>query len=99
MKGLDIFVLPSLKEGLPYVILEAMQAGLPIVASRVGGLPDLIESGRNGLLVPARDSQALADALRYLIINPVERKRLGEIASQKSPNLDKMVKETMEIYS
>ncbi len=98
LKGLDIFVLPSTKEGLPYVILEALQAGLPIVASRVGGLPDLIEDGRNGLLIPAKDPQVLAKTLYRLIINPEDRKSLGLEASKTKLDLDKMINETLKVY-
>ena len=99
LKGLDIFVLPSIKEGLPYVILEAMQAGLPIIASKVGGLPDMIEDGRNGLLVPAKDQETLAKSLYGLIITPGDRKSLGEEASKKGGDIDKMIKETIVTYS
>lgn len=63
----DAFVLPSLYEGLPLAILEAMAAGLPIVATDVGGNADLVEHGRNGFLVPPNDPQALARAMAALI--------------------------------
>lgn len=83
LKALDIFVLPSVKEGLPYAIMEAMAAGLPIVASRVGGIPDLIEDGLSGVLVPPRDPQALALSLASLISNPGRRQTLGHAARQR----------------
>ena len=63
MRGLDCFVLPSLGEGISNTILEAMATRLPIIATRVGGNSELIESGMTGLLVPPADSDALADAL------------------------------------
>jgi sugar transferase (PEP-CTERM/EpsH1 system associated) len=63
MQGLDLFVLPSLAEGISNTILEAMACGLPVVATRVGGNADLVEDGRTGQIVPAGDVQALADAL------------------------------------
>jgi len=65
----DIFVLPSLYEGFGLVALEALGYGLPIVASDVGGIPEIVENGRSGLLVPASDSKALAAALDRLIID------------------------------
>jgi glycosyltransferase involved in cell wall biosynthesis len=65
LKAFDIFVLPSLKEGLPYVLLEATQAGLPIVASNVGGIPDIV--GDKGILVPPKDPEALATAIKQTL--------------------------------
>ncbi|MDO8522670.1 MAG: glycosyltransferase family 4 protein, partial [bacterium] len=78
LKAFDIFILPSLKEGLPYVVLEAMNAGLPIVASSVGGLTDLIENEGNGILVPPKSADQIADALYELIHHPATRKKYGE---------------------
>lgn len=66
LAGFDSFVLPSLNEGMGRALIEAMAAGLPVIASRVGGIPALIEDGKNGLLVPAGDSSALADAIRKI---------------------------------
>jgi len=63
MRGLDCFVLPSLAEGISNTILEAMATRLPVVATRVGGNPELIESGMTGLLVPPANSEALAEAI------------------------------------
>jgi glycosyltransferase involved in cell wall biosynthesis len=59
--------LPSLNEGTPNVIVEALASGVPVVASRVGGIPDLIRDGENGMLVPPADSDALADALQTVL--------------------------------
>ncbi len=77
LAGLDCFVLPSRNEGMGRALIEAMAAGLPVVASRVGGIPSLIEDGKNGLLVPAGDSLALAGALRRLLDNPTWSHELG----------------------
>jgi glycosyltransferase involved in cell wall biosynthesis len=74
----DIFVLPSLNEGMGRVLVEAMAAGLPIVASRVGGIPDLVKDGQNGLLVPPKDVSALENAISALLEHKEKRKRMGE---------------------
>ncbi|MFQ5458498.1 MAG: glycosyltransferase [Myxococcota bacterium] len=76
----DLFVLPSRYEGFPNVMLEAMAAGLPIVAARVSGTEDAIESGRNGLLVPPGDPAALCEALLTLATNPDMARALGREA-------------------
>ncbi len=73
----DLLVLPSLNEGLPMAIIEAMAHGLPVIATPVGGIPELVASGRTGLLVPPADSDALADALQRMIADPQERRRMG----------------------
>lgn len=66
MRAMDVFVLPSLAEGISNTILEAMACGLPVIATRVGGNPELVDEGQSGSLVPAADVQQLADALaRY----------------------------------
>jgi glycosyltransferase involved in cell wall biosynthesis len=67
----DIVVLPSLSEGLPIALLEAMAAGTPVIASAIGGVNELVRSGENGLLVPPRDPAALASAIRTLTSDPV----------------------------
>jgi glycosyltransferase involved in cell wall biosynthesis len=78
-----IFVLPCVtatdgdRDGIPNVILEAMAMGLPIVSTRHSGIPEAVEHGRTGLLVPPRDSRALADALARLIADENLRVRLG----------------------
>jgi glycosyltransferase involved in cell wall biosynthesis len=74
----DVFVLPSLNEGMGRVLVEAMAAGLPIVASQVGGIPDLVKDGQNGLLVPAEDASALAKAISDLLSDKERRNRMGE---------------------
>lgn len=76
----DIFVLATLSEGMPLALLEAMAEGLPVVASRVGGIPEIVQDGENGLLVPAGDPDALARALHRLLTDPDLRIRLGKAA-------------------
>jgi glycosyltransferase involved in cell wall biosynthesis len=76
----DINVLPSFYEGLPLTILEAMASGLPTVASNVGGIPEAIEDGVSGLLVPPGDPHRLAEALSLLLRNAATRVRIGHAA-------------------
>ncbi|MDA8389470.1 MAG: glycosyltransferase family 4 protein [Gammaproteobacteria bacterium] len=77
---LDMLVVPSLKEGMPNVVLEAMQLGLPIVSTRVGAIPEMITDGVSGLLVPAGDVSALADAMAKLMRDPDGARALGQRA-------------------
>ncbi|MBI4456214.1 MAG: glycosyltransferase family 4 protein [Acidobacteria bacterium] len=76
--AIDIAVLPSLFEGMGRVVLEAMAAGKPIVASNTGGIPDLVQHGTNGLLVEAGDPEALKRALLEVLSTPTLRRRLAE---------------------
>jgi glycosyltransferase involved in cell wall biosynthesis len=76
----DIFVLPSHTEGLPNAMIEAMAAGLPVIVTPVGSIPDVVTHEDNGLLVPPRNAPALAAALRYLIVSAERRQQLGHAA-------------------
>lgn len=78
----QVFALPSKAEGLPMALLEAMAHGMACVASPVGGIPELVRDGRNGLLVPPGDAAALAAALRSLVDDPALRRRLGQAARE-----------------
>ncbi|HEX5419951.1 MAG TPA: glycosyltransferase family 4 protein [Gammaproteobacteria bacterium] len=78
LAAFDVFTLPSKREGLGSILIDAMQAGLPVVATRVGGIPDLITHGRNGLLVPEDDSAALAGAIVRLLSDPALRAAMAE---------------------
>jgi glycogen synthase len=77
MQIFDIFVLPSQNEGMGRVLVEAMASGKPVVASRVGGIPDLVKDEKTGLLVPPGDEKALANAIMRLANNPTEARRMG----------------------
>jgi glycosyltransferase involved in cell wall biosynthesis len=74
----DVVVLPSLAEGLPLVLLEALAHARPVIATPVGGTPELVVNGETGLLVPPGDSKALAEAVRRLLDDPGLGRRLGE---------------------
>ena len=74
----DVFCLPSYREGLPMAILEAMAVGLPVVATAVGGIPDVVRDNESGLLLDAGDVAGLAVALAALARDPELRRRLGE---------------------
>lgn len=77
MNLMDIFVLASVSEAAPAVVLEAMACAKPIVATRVGGVPELIIDGETGILVPSKDSKAIAEAVLYLLNHPEEARRMG----------------------
>lgn len=101
LKAFDIFILPSVKEGLPYVIMAAMQAGLPIIATNIGGIPDMIEHEKNGIVVEPKKSEALANAIIDLAKNSEKRKILDSATEKKSETsfkLRDMVRETIQIY-
>lgn len=101
LPAFDMFVLPSKSEAFPYVIIEAGHARLPVVATRVGGIPDIITDNENGLLVPPEDTPALTRALRYLIEDAGLRDRLAHAHHEKTATftLEKMVNETEAVYN
>jgi len=80
LRRADIYVLPSYNEGLPMSLLEAMSWGVPVISTRVGGIPELVRDGEDGLLVNAGDVLALAAAIGRLAGNPEERLRMGQCA-------------------
>ena len=101
LKAFDIFILTSVKEGLPYTILEAGSAGLPVVASNVGGIPDIIENGISGILVTKSRAGEITRALEFLLQNPDKQKSYGENLKakvEKDFSLDQMIEKTKKLY-
>jgi glycosyltransferase involved in cell wall biosynthesis len=97
----DIFAMPSLTEAFPMAALEAMAQSLPIVATNVGGLSELVEDGRTGYLVPPEDPEALASRLRALIRDADQRQKMGAAGYRRVRehfSADRMVAQTAGIY-
>lgn len=97
----DVFVLPSRSEALPNAVVEAMAAGLPIVATSVGGVPDLVTSGVTGLVVPPGDPDALARAILHMLDRPDEAAAMGRAARarvRKDFGFSRMVATVEQLY-
>jgi sugar transferase (PEP-CTERM/EpsH1 system associated) len=101
MAALDIFVLSSRSEGLPMAILEAMASGLPVIATRVGGVDEVIDEGSTGLLVEPKSPEALAEAIGSLAGNRARRERMGAAGRARAIrefSLDTMVADYQRLY-
>lgn len=101
MDAFDIFVLPSIYEGLPVVLLEAMALSKCIVATRVGGIPEVVEEGRNGILVNPKNESNLAQAIRELLLNKEKRILMGKTSrerAEKEFNIQKIVLRISDLY-
>src|SRR5262245_4073655 len=104
-KRADVFVLPTYAEGTPISMLEAMAAGLPVISTPVGGIPDVVEEGVEGYIVEPGDVEALADRLTLLINDPERRRRMGRRAQDKVrpfnwdvvlPQLEREIRQAIE---
>jgi glycosyltransferase involved in cell wall biosynthesis len=98
---IDIFVLPSLDEGLGRSLVEAMAAGKPVVASRVGGIPEAVEDGKTGFLVPPGDARALAEALSFMLEHPAQTTEMGRRGRERAARLfdeERMVDRICSLY-
>ncbi len=87
LRGADLFLLTSISEGIPLTVIEAMAAGLPVVATRVGGLAEVVADGTTGCLAPSGDDAALAEQVLRLADEPALRHRLGEAGRQRAAGL------------
>jgi glycosyltransferase involved in cell wall biosynthesis len=97
----DLAVLPSFFEGMGRVLLEAMAMGIPVIGSNVGGIPDLVRHGSEGLLVPPGDPSVLASAIRSLIHQPRRAKQMGRAGVRRVTetfSAQKMVREIEQVY-
>lgn len=100
MQSADLFVLPSIVEGMPLVLLQAMACGLPVVATSVPGSIDLVQPGRNGLLVPAKDASTLAEALSSLFADKASCTGMGKCSREIALTMDwsKIAKSYFTLY-
>ena len=101
MKASDLIVLPSLEEGLPVVLLEALALAKPVVATAVGGVPEVVRHKETGLLVPPKDQKQLAETMLYLLRNPEEGKKLAERGRQlvsQQFNVETTARKIAQVY-
>jgi glycosyltransferase involved in cell wall biosynthesis len=100
LSAFDVFVFPSLNEGMGKAVVEAMAMGKPVIASDVGGIPDLVVHGRSGLLVPPANSESLKNAILDLYGNPDKRKEMGEAGKRTAAKygVDAMVRKIDDLY-
>jgi len=100
LKGFDIFVLSSVKEGWPYTILEALAAEVPIIATKVGGIPEIIKDSKNGILIKPGSYKNIAYAIQEIINNPILKKdfKKNALTSVLKYNLEDFLNNTYSIY-
>jgi glycosyltransferase involved in cell wall biosynthesis len=102
MKGFDLFVMSSVTEGLGTSLLDAMACARPIVATTAGGIPEVVEDGVNGLLVPPRDAASLAKAIVRALKNDALRTRMGAAGLARVSErftVERMVEQTARVYA
>src|SRR5262249_1590333 len=101
MQGFEIFVFSSYLEGLGTAMLDAMALGKPVVATRAGGIPEVVQDGVTGFLVSPCDPQALTDAVRYLLQHPAQGEALGAAGRQRVEQYftaEQMACRTLQVY-
>jgi len=101
LKAFDIFVLPSTKEGLPYTVIEAMIAGIPIISTNVGGIPEMIKNNINGFLIEPKNSDLIEKKILELINSSGKIQEITKKAKQKAEQeftLEKMIEKTKKLY-
>ena len=101
LRAFDIFMLPSVKEGLPYVLLEAGMAKLPVIASNVGGIPEVIDDMKSGILVRAKEPIEIYKAINLMLEDKMRMHRFGLSLNEKvniEYSLDEMIKKTIAVY-
>ena len=99
--GAEFFVLPTVAEGSPLVILEALASGLPVVSTKVSGIPEIVEDKHNGFIVPPRDASALEESMRLLIEDYELRKKMSESARRKAVSMFSwrvIAEKTLSVY-
>ena len=102
LKAFDVFVLPSIKEGFPWTILEAMAAEVAVIATSVGAIPEVIEANKNGILIELKNPHAIADSIMKLLKDENFRNRIaieGKKTVVEKFNLKKMVKKYEDLFS
>lgn len=102
LSAFDVFLLPSITEAFPYAILEAGNAGLPVIATAVGGIPEVIDDMESGILIQSKNSSEIARAILYLIDNPTRRMELGNALAERIANrfsVNLMAEKTFALYS
>jgi glycosyltransferase involved in cell wall biosynthesis len=101
MQGFEVFVFPSYLEGLGTAVLDAMALRKPVVATRAGGIPEMVQDGVTGLLVPPRDPEALAQAVHSLLQHPAQGRAFGEAGRKRVEQqftVEHMAAQTLHIY-
>jgi len=97
----DVFAFPSLYENLPFALLEALSSGLPAVSTRIGGIPEIIQEGKNGFLIDPLDFNSLAEKIIYVLENPKLAFEIGLIAREtvkRRFNLEKTAEQVLKVY-
>ena len=100
IQSLDIFVMPSLTEGFPVALAEAMAAGKPVVVTNVGGMKEMVTNHKNGILVPPKDSNTLADEIINILRDKSEMNNLANAAKLRSEDfsIEKNVEKLQNLY-